>query len=120
MELGTWSDWFEAISELLAVAVALFLPVFQERKRKRQTRMRVNQNIRRLTLDLLANQQRDMQWKTDFHSLQTLLRLYSSLMTDELGAPIVAIGERLLMAVEKSQPDQQVIDQQLAALAKCQ
>ncbi|NLR31891.1 hypothetical protein [Levilactobacillus tujiorum] len=120
MELGTWSDWFEAVSELLAVVVALFLPVFQERKRKRETRLRVNQNIRRLTLDLLANPQRDMQWKTDFHSLQTLLRLYSSLMTDELGEPIVAIGEKLLMAVEQKVPDQQTIDHQLAALAKCE
>ncbi|WP_407885851.1 hypothetical protein [Levilactobacillus sp. N40-8-2] len=119
MELGTWSDWFEGVSEILAVVVALFLPVVQEKKRKRATRQRVNQNIRRLTLDLMANPERDIQWKSDFNSLQTLLRLYSSLLTDELGEPIVAIGERLLTAVEAPTPNQQVVTQQLAALADC-
>jgi len=119
MELGTWSDWFEAVGELLAVAVALFLPVFQERKQKRLTRQRVSRNIRSLTTTLMQENREAEHWQETYRSLQTLLRLYAALMTDEQGEPIIVIGEHLLTVLAQPMPDNEEITTSLAELANC-
>ncbi|WP_125581849.1 hypothetical protein [Levilactobacillus cerevisiae] len=119
MELGTWSDWFEAVGELLAVVVALFLPVYQERKQKRLTRQRVKNNIQRLVQSLLSTARANREWETDFQTLQTLMRLYGALLTDERGEPIVSLGEQLVVAIAEPSPDQAVIKDLLAELAAC-
>ncbi|MFC6259480.1 hypothetical protein [Levilactobacillus fujinensis] len=119
MELGTWSDWFEAVGELLAVAVALFLPAFQERKQKRLTRRRVSRNIRSLTTALMHENRKADQWQETYQSLQTLLRLYAALLTDEQGEPIIVIGEHLLTVLAQPMPDTEEITASLAELANC-
>ncbi|WP_341778510.1 hypothetical protein [Levilactobacillus sp. HBUAS70063] len=116
-EMGT--SWLKAMVELVIIAGVLSLPLFRERRRKRVTRERINQNIRRLTADLLANPQRDVQWHTDYQSLQVLLHVYASLTTREVTAVVVETGDQLLQLVEKAVPNRQAVDQQLAALRRC-
>lgn len=112
-------SWLKAMVELVIIAGVLSLPLFRERRRKRVTRERINQNIRRLTADLLANPQRDVQWHTDYQSLQALLHVYASLTTREVTA-VVETGDQLLQLVGKAVPNRQAVDQQLAALRRCQ
>ncbi|MFD1455933.1 hypothetical protein ACFQ44_09675 [Levilactobacillus lanxiensis] len=119
MELGTWSDWFEAVGELLAVVVALFLPVYQERKQQRLTRQRVSRNVQRLTVSLLGTTRNSATWEADFHTLKTILQLYRALLTDDRGASIVALGEQLVIAVAEPVPDQPTISKLLAQLEAC-
>lgn len=117
MELGTWSDWFEAGAEILAVVVALFLPVYQGYKQRRATRRRVGQNIQRLTTTLLTVPKTSPEWQTDYHSLQTLVRLYAALLTDTRGEPIVLTGEQIITALDQPEIDQAVVHAQLVQLA---
>jgi len=120
MDLGTRANWVEDIGERFSTVVAIFSPGGQTTKEKQATRQSANQNIRRLTNDLVNNPRRDMQWQTDFRSLQALLRLYATLVTDELGETVDAIAGELLTAIERPAPDRQVIAQQLGALVDCQ
>jgi len=119
MDLGTRANWVEDIGERFSTVMAVFLPGGQTKKRERATRQCADQSIRRLTEDLLNNPQRDMQWQADFRSLQALLHLYGSLVTDELGEVVDVIAGKLLMAIERPAPDRQVIAQQLRALVDC-
>ncbi|MFD1548455.1 hypothetical protein [Levilactobacillus fuyuanensis] len=119
MDLGTRSNWAEDVGERFFTVIAVFLPGGQTKKKERATRQCADQNIRRLTENLLNNPQRDMQWQADFCSLQALLRLYGTLVTDELGEAVDAIAGKLLTAIERPVPDRQVIAQQLGALVDC-
>lgn len=116
MALGTWSDWFEAVGELLAVVVALFLPFIQERRRKRLTRQRISQSVRRLTLILVKEASGSPQWQSDYHNLQTLINLYAALLTDPRGTTLVSIGEQVLLALDAVPINYDEINRQLALL----
>ncbi|HJE86169.1 hypothetical protein KB236_04980 [Levilactobacillus brevis] len=120
MVLGMWTNWLKAVSELIILLGIVSLPLLRERRRKRQTRARINQNIHRLTLTLLANPQRDVQWQTDYQSLQTLLSVYASLATSGLETVVTETGRDLLDLIGKATPSRQAVDQQLAALTRCQ
>jgi len=120
MDWGTRSNWVEDIGERLSTVVAVFLPDGQTKKKERKTRQCINQNIQRLTKNLVNNPQRDMQWQTDFRSLQALLRLYASSVPGDLGVVVDKIAGELLTAIEKPVPNRQAIAQQLGALVDWQ
>lgn len=119
IEWGAVSDWFEAVAELLAVCVALFLPMVEARKRRRATRKRIKQNVYRLTLELLEMTRDNDERSASYQTLQVMIRLYGGLLTDPLGEPIVAIGEELLVLLETPEPDGQRVTALLDKLAAC-
>lgn len=120
MVLAMGTNWIKAVCELIILLGIVSLPILREQRRKRRTRARVIQNIHRLTLTLLANPQRDVQWQTDFQSLQILLSVYATVTTSGVEAVVAETSRRLLELIDKATPSRQAVDQQLAALTRCQ
>ena len=119
MALGMWTNWIKAVCELIILLGIVSLPIVRQYRRKRRTRAQTIQNIQRLTLTLLANPQRDVQWRADFQSLQMLLNVYATLTTSRLETMVTETSRQLLELVDKTVPSRQAVDQQLAALTRC-
>ncbi|RRK11501.1 hypothetical protein D1831_02075 [Lactiplantibacillus garii] len=94
MEIGPLSEWVGALAELIAVAVALFLPYYNERKALHQ-RLRRYKHIVEQTLNTAAANQ----LTADYRDFCSFVKITLQLDMDDTAVEILEVGQALITTV---------------------
>lgn len=106
MEIGTLAEWVTGISNVVAVCIALFLPLYQQRKEKRAAKLRICRLARDLTNSLVqihARNPQTLQSTKEFDELN-LLKTVSAITDSDVINPEI-LQSLLLLFEESSQLD---------------
>ncbi|MCO6544201.1 MAG: hypothetical protein J6584_09595 [Lactobacillus sp.] len=100
MEIGPISEWVTAIAEVLAVVVALFLPYYEEQRKKRLRNRNLKLLLKRLTED--AMKKRDSE---KLKNLESFLKLGYWIDYDGNDEAIYMIANQILLELKSDQYD---------------
>lgn len=105
MELGSLAEWVTGISELLAVSVALFLPYFSEKKKKKKISDKLIVVTHNMVLRVLQEKEDNPGKKIEKLKSYSDFRQYASIVSiineDPLTLSELAESQELLLTVAK-------------------
>lgn len=105
MEIGPISEWLAAISEFLAVCVALLLPYYTDRKNTKRKRRNICLGIKRLANQALAHEEDAIK------NLELFLTISFISNDDATTEKLLMSGQEILQAI-KNLPAEQDADYQ--------
>lgn len=94
MEIGPLSEWVGALAEFIAVAVALFLPYYNERKALHR-RLHRYRHIVEQSLNAAANNQ----LTDDYRDFRAFIKITLQLDMDDTAVEILEVGQALIATI---------------------
>lgn len=117
MEMGSLAEWVTGLAETLAVVVALFLPIYKERKRRKRTQKKIDHMGYKLAKRvILDKQERGDQELSDLSSFKEFERFSSVISIIEDNEDILEYLQNIEDIVSDLEAGQTHSDQALKKL----
>ena len=104
MEIGSLGEWVTGTGELLAVSVALFLPIYKKKQEKKEQKLKVSQMLKSVINVLLKELEIDSSLNLlenkNYKLLTQYLNIYLVLSTDSQVRELLLIGKEIQEIIE--------------------
>lgn len=115
MELGSLAEWGTGISELLAVCVALFLPVLTEWKKKKRSSSKlisVSSNMAlRVIREKEENEGKRVERLDSYQDFKVFLSIVSIIVDDPITLSSLTARNEILLSINRDNSNLSIISQ---------